>query len=213
MSVFKSFSLKMVGMTMFRSLVAIFLIQLMFWPIQASAFIVSAGGSSARIDYDFTNSSGNLGIAFAPFKYSWVASFGGPNFGTVSDWDVGERFKLTVFDADHPESHGEQTVENLFGASISGVSSSIQISDGHQFLGSGQKGFLLFEVLVGSHALNLFTVRACKSSCSVSTGFAAVTITEIPAVIPLPAALPLYGTGLAVMGFLGWRRKRQALRD
>ncbi len=27
--------------------------------------------------------------------------------------------------------------------------------------------------------------------------------------IPLPAALPLYGTGLAVMGFLGWRRKRQ----
>ena len=31
------------------------------------------------------------------------------------------------------------------------------------------------------------------------------------AVIPLPAALPLYGTGLAVMGFLGWRRKRAAL--
>ena len=30
------------------------------------------------------------------------------------------------------------------------------------------------------------------------------------AVIPLPAALPLYGTGLAVMGFLGWRRKRRA---
>ena len=29
-------------------------------------------------------------------------------------------------------------------------------------------------------------------------------------VIPLPAALPLYGTGLAVMGFLGWRRKRKA---
>ena len=33
---------------------------------------------------------------------------------------------------------------------------------------------------------------------------------EAPAVIPLPAALPLYGTGLAVMGFLGWRRKRRA---
>lgn len=31
--------------------------------------------------------------------------------------------------------------------------------------------------------------------------------------VPLPAALPLYGTGLAVMGFIGWRRKRQALRD
>ena len=29
--------------------------------------------------------------------------------------------------------------------------------------------------------------------------------------IPLPAALPLYGTGLAVMGFIGWRRKRKAV--
>ena len=31
--------------------------------------------------------------------------------------------------------------------------------------------------------------------------------------VPLPGALPLYGTGLAVMGFLVWRRKRKALRD
>jgi len=29
--------------------------------------------------------------------------------------------------------------------------------------------------------------------------------------IPLPAALPLYGTGLAVMGFIGWRKKRKAV--
>ncbi len=29
-------------------------------------------------------------------------------------------------------------------------------------------------------------------------------------VVPLPAALPLYGTGLAIMGFIGWRRKRKA---
>jgi len=26
--------------------------------------------------------------------------------------------------------------------------------------------------------------------------------------IPLPAALPLYGAGLALMGFLGWRKKK-----
>jgi len=29
-------------------------------------------------------------------------------------------------------------------------------------------------------------------------------------VVPLPAALPLYGAGIAVMGFIGWRRKRKA---
>ena len=31
-----------------------------------------------------------------------------------------------------------------------------------------------------------------------------------PQVVPLPAALPLYGTGLAVMGFIGWRKRRKA---
>lgn len=34
-------------------------------------------------------------------------------------------------------------------------------------------------------------------------------ITMVSAV-PLPAALPLYSAGLAVMGFIGWRRKRKA---
>ncbi len=28
-------------------------------------------------------------------------------------------------------------------------------------------------------------------------------------VVPLPAALPLYGAGIAVLGFMGWRRKRK----
>ncbi|MFK5980997.1 MAG: VPLPA-CTERM sorting domain-containing protein [Rhizobiaceae bacterium] len=28
--------------------------------------------------------------------------------------------------------------------------------------------------------------------------------------VPVPAALPLFGTGLAVLGFMGWRRKRRA---
>lgn len=30
-----------------------------------------------------------------------------------------------------------------------------------------------------------------------------------PSVIPLPAGLPLLGSGLALMGFLGWRKKRK----
>jgi hypothetical protein len=29
--------------------------------------------------------------------------------------------------------------------------------------------------------------------------------------IPLPAALPLFATGLGAMGLLGWRRKRKAV--
>ena len=37
-----------------------------------------------------------------------------------------------------------------------------------------------------------------------------VTIDYEMSAVPLPAALPLFGTGLAVMGFIGWRRKRKA---
>lgn len=33
---------------------------------------------------------------------------------------------------------------------------------------------------------------------------------ETSSVVPIPAALPLFGTGLAIMGFIGWRRKRKA---
>jgi len=36
------------------------------------------------------------------------------------------------------------------------------------------------------------------------------TADDVPvSVVPLPAALPLFGSGLAVMGFFGWRRKRR----
>lgn len=30
----------------------------------------------------------------------------------------------------------------------------------------------------------------------------------LPSAVPVPAALPLFGTGLALMGFLSWRKKR-----
>ena len=35
---------------------------------------------------------------------------------------------------------------------------------------------------------------------------AAIEVTPVP----LPAALPLFSTGLGILGFLGWRRRRQA---
>jgi fibronectin-binding autotransporter adhesin len=31
-----------------------------------------------------------------------------------------------------------------------------------------------------------------------------------PSAVPLPAALPLYGAGLALIGFMGWRKRRQS---
>lgn len=38
----------------------------------------------------------------------------------------------------------------------------------------------------------------------------AFQLTGTEAATPLPAALPLFATGLGAMGFFGWRRKRKA---
>jgi hypothetical protein len=37
-----------------------------------------------------------------------------------------------------------------------------------------------------------------------------VTVTPVVSATPLPAALPLFATGLGALGLLGWRRKRKA---
>jgi PKD repeat protein len=37
-----------------------------------------------------------------------------------------------------------------------------------------------------------------------------VPVSNAPDATPLPAALPLFATGLGVMGLFGWRRKRKA---
>jgi len=42
-----------------------------------------------------------------------------------------------------------------------------------------------------------------------NTGFGEVAFDGSTSVVPLPAALPLFGTGLGIMGFIGWRRKRR----
>jgi hypothetical protein len=44
---------------------------------------------------------------------------------------------------------------------------------------------------------------------SVSSTSFTVTYDYTPAATPLPAALPLFATGLGALGLLGWRRKRK----
>ena len=68
-------------------------------------------------------------------------------------------------------------------------------------------------------ALNLLTLRletnsfdtirfASLENSNFSAASLNINFTPL-SVVPLPAALPLYGTGLALMGFIGWRRKQR----
>ena len=45
----------------------------------------------------------------------------------------------------------------------------------------------------------------------ITTGFYSISVISGVPEVPLPAALPLFATGLGVLGLLGWRRKRKAV--
>jgi hypothetical protein len=49
--------------------------------------------------------------------------------------------------------------------------------------------------------------RSCSPQMVVTYTYTPATTS--PAATPLPAALPLFATGLGALGFLGWRRKRK----
>lgn len=52
---------------------------------------------------------------------------------------------------------------------------------------------------------DLFGIGALGSN----DDFKIASMTVSVSAVPLPAALPLYGAGIAVMGFIGWRRKQK----
>ena len=56
--------------------------------------------------------------------------------------------------------------------------------------------------------LNTLSVDGVNDSGPVS-GVGSYAIGPVPAATPLPAALPLFATGLGALGLLGWRRNRK----
>jgi hypothetical protein len=56
----------------------------------------------------------------------------------------------------------------------------------------------------------LFSNCGVVAGCNAPSGLV-VTETGSVAAVPLPAAFPLFATGLGALGLLGWRRKRKAL--
>lgn len=73
-------------------------------------------------------------------------------------------------------------------------------------------GVIDFALMSGWSNISWFTFTApfgvvsCSDTCSI-VGFDDVTV---QAQTPIPAALPLFATGLGALGLLGWRRKRKA---
>lgn len=61
-----------------------------------------------------------------------------------------------------------------------------------------------------TYPLTLITDRQITPIINLATNnFAVYADFTVVSPVPVPAALPLFGSGLAIMGFIGWRRKRK----
>ena len=69
------------------------------------------------------------------------------------------------------------------------------------FDGTGNLG------LLAAYALGIFAGATDINGNEISEDY--VGVWTDPSATPLPAALPLFATGLGVMGLFGWRRKRK----
>ncbi|MBL4890935.1 MAG: VPLPA-CTERM sorting domain-containing protein [Rhizobiaceae bacterium] len=109
---------------------------------------------------------------------------------------------LGIFDfSPFPDNNQDQTQPGVVLSDVAGYSSVVKLtSDNGPFFAENVDA-IQFKYLVASNG----------------GSFPGIVLREIdingrPALlseVPVPAALPLFGTGLAIMGFLGWRRKRR----
>ncbi len=74
----------------------------------------------------------------------------------------------------------------------------VGLSSGLDASGTGALEMFVFDTI------SKFTLRNNKDE------FYVTSLAGDVSVVPLPAALPLYGTGLAVMSLIGWRKRRKA---
>ena len=65
--------------------------------------------------------------------------------------------------------------------------------------------------LLGNEAGIVFAVLLANGASGPTPDYIGAQYVAPPLVTPLPAALPLFATGLGALGLLGWRRKRKAV--
>jgi hypothetical protein len=91
------------------------------------------------------------------------------------------------------------------GYEINGVQTQLSV-DMTGALGTGDAiGIVTFSVLAGqTYGFYVYSRDSLE-------GRGDIAVTSGVSAVPLPAALPLFATGLGVLGLLGWRRKRKAV--
>lgn len=149
----------------------------------------------------------------APSAVSGISLFSASGTADDSDWDDSfDRDKINT-----PGSFGEFDIAGITGPNLnggtpnSGIVKNTAATFMFSLLGTGldlldEGSFLnLFSSGKGNFIQQAFGIRFQRTDLDKQGSDIGFVTT-----VPLPAALPLMGAGFAVLGFVGWRRKRKA---
>lgn len=131
--------------------------------------------------------------------------------GTADPVNIGEIFQGSVFDG--LDATGSIVGQRSATAVADSTTSGIYV---HGPL-TGGVGSLLLQMLSGTSEVNTLRVRGLTcpdgtlGSCSVSGSVQLISSFSVSPV-PIPAALPLFASAMAILGFFRWRRKRRVMQ-
>jgi hypothetical protein len=192
----------------------------------ASAMIVPAAqASTVTATFDFQSPAGLLGTTQS-YTVSGLtitaAGFSGSNFSTPNAALFGKTLGgdengLGLSGSDNEITQGSFIRIAIPTANISAVSFTIDSSttgEGWKVFGSNSPTGSLTFLLQGSSELTsnslalypYYFFTASKGDVLLGS----FTLVDPTTATPIPAALPLFATGLGGLGLLGWRRKRKA---
>jgi len=139
--------------------------------------------------------SSGYGTSFTP---SWFAVDGYP---TALDMDGAHHFSYGVTFAGNGSSDPGGNlltfnITNVAGLTLSDLIPGFIVTGPHT---TSSGIFFAADITTGC------TFSGSTLTCGPTTG----VVWSSPNVVPLPAALPLFATGLGTLGLLGWRRKRK----
>ncbi len=161
------------------------------------------------IKFEITDfSSPNLDL-FATFIFEPIYNSGGPL--TFDDWN-------SVFITGNSGNFWHTTIYNQNGLIFDNTLSDWNAAFNLVFGGAHTDTFLnanIFSISLGLGSgtpdqtgyidnVNFMSRDAAGNPIVLAASFESLEV----AAVPLPAALPLYGTGLALLGFFGWRKRR-----
>jgi hypothetical protein len=178
----------------------------------ACALALSVGAAKASVVYDVDLSAGIRGSVTGTITTD--GTIGTLNSGNITGWDLtlnegSDTFVLQPGVGNDVTILGTQTSAtatglffNFSGTGIVGLTFTSAASPSNVFLCFGLAGTCLAGIgdgiVFGGGAFSGFQIHTESG------------LVEIAQATPLPAALPLFASGLGALGLLGWRRKRKA---